>query len=55
MVTKVKENRMNININFPPDSQNSASPYARTVSELMTLHILVSLIYQGKNLVCCMG
>ena len=37
MVMKVKKNRMKIKMTLPPDSQNSASPNARTASTLIAL------------------
>lgn len=37
MVMKVKANIMKIRINFPEESQNSASPYHRTAKRLIAL------------------
>ena len=37
MVTKVKENSIIMRMNLPPDSQNSASPYARTAKQFSSL------------------
>lgn len=37
MVTKVKENNKTMRRNFPPDSQNSASPYAFTATQFNKL------------------
>lgn len=38
MVTRVKENSMTMSKNFPPDSQNSASPYAFTATQFNKLN-----------------
>jgi hypothetical protein len=38
MVIKVKKKREKIRMTLPPDSQNSASPYALTARMLMALH-----------------
>lgn len=41
MVTKVNENRIMMRMTFPPDSQNSASPYAFTARKFRMLHVVL--------------
>ena len=49
MVMKVKKNNEKIKMTLPPDSQNSASPYAPTARMLMALRDELVHVLDGIN------